>query len=297
MTTRLDTTPSVTVIVPAYNEATRIAACIESLRAQTYPSELLQIIVVDNGSTDGTFELLQRTPGIEALCETQPGSYAARNLALRHAHGDIVCFTDADCRADPDWVRNASAHLTDPRVGIVAGHVELDFGSSNPLTASELFEKCFAFRQADNARNGVCVTANWCSPRALIEKLGGFDSTVKSGGDHKLAASIAAAGYRVVYAGDAIVRHPARTSFQELTSKRRRVIGGVYNTQCRDGRKSFPIFLASLLKETLLRMYGVATRAQLRPMDRLRLNGLLIVLCGISLTEALRLRTGGEARR
>jgi glycosyltransferase involved in cell wall biosynthesis len=297
MMTSIDNSPSVTVIVPAYNEAARIGACVDSLTAQSYPTKRLQIIVVDNGSSDGTFELLQRMPGIEALRETQPGSYAARNLALRHARGDIVCFTDADCQADRDWVRNACAHLADPGVGIVAGHVELDFGNHPSLTASELFEKCFAFRQADNARDGVCVTANWCSPRALVERLGGFDSTVKSGGDHKLSKSIVAAGYRIVFASDAVVRHPARTSFHELTSKRRRVIGGVYNTQCRDGRKSFPVFLASLLKETLLRMYSVATRVQLRAIDRVRLNGLLMVLCGISLTEAVRLQLGGEARR
>lgn len=289
--------PYVTVIVPAFNEAARIGLCVASLTSQTYPADRLQIIVVDNGSTDDTFALLQAMTGILALREMQPGSYAARNLALRHARGDIVCFTDADCRADPDWVSHACAHLVDPAVGIVAGHVELDFGTTHPLTASELFEKCFAFRQADNARNGVCVTANWCSPRLLVEQLGGFDATVKSGGDHKLSAGIVAAGYRIAYASDAIVRHPARTSFSELRSKRRRVIGGVYNTQCRDGRKSFPRFLAALFKETLLRMYGVAKRVQLRPLDRVRLNGLLMVLLGVSLTEAVRLQLGGEARR
>jgi cellulose synthase/poly-beta-1,6-N-acetylglucosamine synthase-like glycosyltransferase len=289
--------PRVTVIVPAYNEAARIAASVAALRAQSYPRQKLQIVMVDNGSTDQTFEILKGTAGILALRETQPGSYAARNLALRHADGEVVCFTDADCSADADWVRNSVAALADPGVGIVAGHVELDFGRRPRLSASELFEKCFSFRQAENARNRVCVTANWTSRLALIESFGGFDATLKSGGDHRLAAQIATAGHRIVYARDAIVRHPARADFRELTRKRRRVIGGVFSTQCRAGRKPFPRFVGSLFKETLVRLHSVFTGAALPRVDRVRVGGLLVVLCGISVAEAFRLRLGGEPQR
>jgi len=289
--------PRVTVIVPAYNEAARIAASVAALRAQSYPPEQLQIVVVDNGSSDRTFEILQVTAGILALRETQPGSYAARNLALRHADGEVVCFTDADCSADADWVRNSVAALADPEVGIVAGHVELDFGPRPRLSASELFEKCFSFKQAENARNRVCVTANWTSRLALIQSFGGFDATLKSGGDHRLAAQIAAAGHRIVYARDAIVRHPARADFRELTRKRRRVIGGVFSTQCRAGRKPFPRFVGSLFKETLVRLHSVFTGVALPRFDRMRVGGLLVVLCGISVAEAFRLRLGGEPQR
>jgi cellulose synthase/poly-beta-1,6-N-acetylglucosamine synthase-like glycosyltransferase len=289
--------PDVSIIVPAYNETARIASSIAALRAQDYPPGKLQIVVVDNGSTDGTFEVLKAMPGIVVLRENRPGSYAARNLALSHASGEVVCFTDADCSADTAWVRNAVAHLVDPNVGIVAGHVELDFGRRLRLSASELFEKCFSFRQADNARNHVCVTANWTSRMELMRRFGGFDASVKSGGDHRLAAQIAAAGHRIIYARDAIVRHPARADFRELTRKRRRVIGGVFSTQCRAGLKSFPRFIGSLFKETLLRLQAIVTHDSLRSFDRVRVGGLLLVLCGVSVVEALRLRLGGEPQR
>jgi cellulose synthase/poly-beta-1,6-N-acetylglucosamine synthase-like glycosyltransferase len=289
--------PRVTIIVPAYNEATRIRACLASLRAQDYPADKLEIIVVDNGSTDDTFDILRATPGIRALRETTPGSYAARNLALESATGEVVCFTDADCSADPAWVRHAVGYLGPEDVGIVAGHVELDFGHRLRLTAAELFERCFSFKQAENARRSVCVTANWTSRRSLIRKFGGFDASVKSGGDHRLAAQIAAAGLRVVYARDAIVRHPARTDFQELTRKRRRVIGGVFSTHCRVGRKTFAWFVGSLVKETLLRLRSIFSEMPLPASDRLRVGGLLVVLCGVSVAEALRLRFGGEPQR
>jgi len=289
--------PRVSIIVPAYNEAERIDDCVQSLLNQSYPSDLLQIIIVDNGSRDGTFERLRQIPGILALQEPRPGSYAARNYALKHATGDVVCFTDADCIADVNWVRNAIRHLGDINVGVVAGHVELDFMRAGRLSSSELFEKCFSFKQAENARNNVCVTANWCSSRSLLDRMGGFDGTARSGGDHRLAARIAAAGYRIVYAPDAIVRHPARACFDDLTRKRRRVIGGAWLSQCRIAGKPFARFVASLFKETLQRLRAIFTRLPLPHADRLRLSALLLFLCGVSVAEAVRLQLGGEPRR
>jgi hypothetical protein len=100
-----------------------------------------------------------------------------------------------------------------------------------------------------------------------------------------------------VYARDAIVRHPARADFQELTRKRRRVVGGVFSTQYRAGLKSFPRFVGSLFKETLVRLHAIFTQAPLRAVDRVRVGGLLLVLCGVSVAEALRLRLGGEPQR
>lgn len=289
--------PRVSIIVPAYNEAGRILDCVAALRAQNYPAELLEIIIVDNGSTDGTFELLQRQSDIVAIREPEPGSYAARNRALELASGDVVAFTDADCSPDRDWVTNAVTYLRAPGVGIVAGHVGLDSADAGRPSTSELFEQCFAFKQAENARMGVCVTANWFSPRAVLEEMGGFDAGLKSGGDHKLSREIAARGYLIVYAKDAIVHHPARTSFVDLTRKRRRVVGGVYTAKCRKGKKPFPIFVASLVKETVLRLHATARQIPLRPSERLRVGGLLLVLCGVSVLEATRLQLGGEPHR
>ncbi len=288
--------PRVTIIVPAYNEAARIPVCIGALQTQSYPKERLQIVIVDNGSSDGTFDLLRQTAGILALQETKPGSYAARNTALRHATGDIVGFTDADCVPDKDWVRNAVRYLNDRETGIVAGHVELDYGHDRPFSVSELWEQSFAFRQADNARNKVCVTANWFSHLSLLRSMGGFDDTVKSGGDYKLSAAIAAAGYKVIYAADAIVHHPARTSIGELVRKRRRVIGGIYTTRWRSLWR-FPFFVALLIRDELLRIGKVLTQAPLPIGDRLRLGGLMLLLCSSAVAEACRLRVGGEPRR
>lgn len=294
--TESHTHPHVTIIVPAYNEIGRIGRCIQALREQSWPADRLQIIVADNGSSDGTWELLTRAAGVLAVQELRPGSYAARNLALRHATGDIVGFTDADCIPEVEWVRSAVARLEDPQIGIVAGHVELDYGHEPPFSASELWEQRFAFKQAENARNRVCVTANWFSRRSLLEKMGGFDDNVRSGGDYKLSAAIAAAGYQIVYAADAIVRHPARTSISELVSKRRRVVGGIYMARWRRISR-FPFFVALLIRDEFIRIAKVLSRSPLSIRDRVRLSGVMLLLCATAVTEALRLRAGGEPRR
>lgn len=289
--------PSVSIVVPAYNESARIMDCIRSLLGQDYPRGLLQVIVVDNGSRDDTFAMLRATDGILALQERAPGSYAARNLALRHVSGEVVCFTDADCTASPGWVRNAVRHLAGGSVGIVAGHVELDLTPGQAPSASELFEKLFAFKQADNVREGRCVTANWCSRTALIRAMGGFDASLRSGGDRELAERIVKSGHRIVYAPDAIVHHPARTSRAELLRKRRRVAGGVYAMFYLGGRKSFAKLLWGFAKQALRRYPAVLKADGLTPLQRLRVLLVVSALGGASMLEALRLRCGGEPVR
>lgn len=292
-----DALPSVSVVVPAYNENARIAGCVASLLAQDYPRELLRIIVVDNGSTDGTFATIQSIAGIVALQERTPGSYAARNLGLRHVESDVVCFTDADCTAASDWVRSAVRHLASDAVGVVAGRVQLDSSGGRRATASELFEKAFAFRQEQNVRANGCVTANWCSRSQLLRELGGFDATLRSGGDRDLSERIAKAGHRIVYAPDAVVHHPARASYSELLRKRRRLAGGLYVRSYLTGKKSFPRLLRGFANKALRRSRELAAQDGIDAVDRVRVTAVILALSLASMLEAVRLRCGGEPLR
>jgi glycosyltransferase involved in cell wall biosynthesis len=96
--------PSVSVVVPVYNGASTIGACLEALLAQTYDPALTEIIVVDNNSTDGTPDLVARYP-VALLHERDiQTSYAARNRGVAHAGREIVAMTDADCVPEPDWL-------------------------------------------------------------------------------------------------------------------------------------------------------------------------------------------------
>lgn len=126
--------PSVTVIVPARNEALRIERVLRSLLAQDYPADRLQLIVSDDHSEDHIVEtaaalfapskfncrILQATES-DAL-----GKKAALMRAIEVAHGDIILTTDADCHMSPQWVRSMATKFSDPSIHMVTGMVVLD---------------------------------------------------------------------------------------------------------------------------------------------------------------------------
>lgn len=95
--------PSVSVVVPVYNGAETIAACIESLLKQDYPSDRYDIIIVENGSTDNTTEIVKRFP-VRLFHSYDKGPAPARNMGLSVSSAEIVAYTDADCVAAPNWL-------------------------------------------------------------------------------------------------------------------------------------------------------------------------------------------------
>ena len=122
--------PVVSVIVPAFNAEHTIAGCLEALLAQDYPAERLEIIAVDNRSTDRTAAVMCRYP-VRVVAERRvQSSYAARNAGLAEARGGILCFTDADCVPDRGWTRALVAALADEDAGGVAGRIEAASGTT-----------------------------------------------------------------------------------------------------------------------------------------------------------------------
>ena len=94
----------VAVVIPVWNGRTILGRCLDALERQTLPRERFDIIVVDNGSTDGTADIARGYANVTVLEEPTPGSYAARNTALADVRAPITAFTDADCIPDPDWL-------------------------------------------------------------------------------------------------------------------------------------------------------------------------------------------------
>lgn len=201
-------TPFVSVVVPVYNDEGRIATCVEALLAQTYPRDRYEVIVVDNGSTDGSYAAVKPYP-VKLLSETQTqGSFAARNLGLREARGTIFAFTDSDCTPSPQWLAEGVAAIKDG-ADLVGGHVRFVF-SSRP-SGAEICDSVANMQMERNIRErGVAKTANLFATEAVLRGIGPFPHDLRSGGDVIWTRRATSAGFKLVYSPTAEVAHPTR---------------------------------------------------------------------------------------
>ena len=99
-------TPCVSVVVPFFDSERHVAACVESLLGQEHVGGPFEIILVNNGSSDGSASVVSRYREVALLDEPAPGAYAARNTGIGRARAPIVAFTDADCVVDRHWLQS-----------------------------------------------------------------------------------------------------------------------------------------------------------------------------------------------
>ena len=209
--------PNVSVIIPVYNGEATIGQCVESLLAQNYPKDRYEIIVVNNNSTDRTVEIVRQYPVI-LQNEKKQGPAAARNRGLAHVRGEIVAFTDADCFADPRWLRELVDPFSDPTVGGVGGAIE----SASNATALERYadERPLLNHSFSPSRSlPYLITGNAAYRRELLNQVGGFDERfpLAAGEDTDLSWRILlATPYQLRYAPKAAVYHHHRYTLSGL---------------------------------------------------------------------------------
>ena len=136
--------PRVSVIVPFFNRQQYLPACVEALLAQDDVGGAVEIIMVDNRSTDASAAVIGRYPQLTLLREETPGVYAARNAGIRRARAPIVAFTDADCVADRGWLRSVCDGMRDPGVAILIGDCWYPAEASRALTWLAAYENAKA---------------------------------------------------------------------------------------------------------------------------------------------------------
>jgi glycosyltransferase involved in cell wall biosynthesis len=221
--------PFVSIIIPTYNDWQRLALCLNSLAKQSYDQSSFEIIVVNNNAKDSQPIDLVLPINCKLLTEGKPGSYAARNAALKIADGEIIGFTDSDCIIDKDWIRNAVAIFEkDSSTDRIGGAIEIFFKAERP-TKVELHDKIFAFPQESCVKGGYAVTGNMYSRRTVFDAIGLFDDTLMSGGDYQWGMLAQKNNFKIVFGRDVIVNHPARDSLKELVTKERRIGKGQAN--------------------------------------------------------------------
>jgi GT2 family glycosyltransferase len=205
----------VTVVVAVRDGEATLDACLESLRRLDYPTELCEVLVVDNASTDRTPEILERhRDWIRVERESVRGVSAARNRGIRMAAHGVIAFTDADCEVDPGWLRALVRPLEDPSVGIAGGLI-LAFESDGAV--ARYGERIHDHRLAIEVYSPpYVISMNWASPREVLERVGAFDVDILRVEDVDLAFRILRAGYHLVFVPEAIIRHHNETTLRGL---------------------------------------------------------------------------------
>src|ERR1700676_2422021 len=204
-----DFQPPVSVLVPAYNEESVIVYTINSVLESDYPK--LEVIVVDDGSTDGTGDLLDeqfaRNPAVRVIHEPNRGKSAALSHALAEASSGIIVTIDADTSVEPDAVSKLVRHFVNPRVGAVAGNVKVGNRVSwlTRWQALEYVTSQNLEKRAFDLLNCIPVVPGALSAwRAeAINNCGGFSADTVAE-DTDLTITIRRAGWKINYEEEAI---------------------------------------------------------------------------------------------
>jgi hyaluronan synthase len=228
-----ETAPRLTVVIPAYNEGAMVLRSIGSVAESLYPKDRLEILVVDDGSKDDTWQYIcaarDRYPELVTALrhERNLGKRAALALGFSQARGEIIVTLDSDSVIDPDALLNLAGPFRDPKVGAVAGKV-LVYNRKGIIPRMLHVRYVLSFdllRCVESAYGNV-----FCCPGALtalrasaIRPLIGrwkaqrfLGSTCTIGEDRAMTNYLLDAGYNTVYQGSAVVRTIVPTDYRKL---------------------------------------------------------------------------------
>ncbi|MEG5050224.1 MULTISPECIES: glycosyltransferase [unclassified Microcoleus] len=218
--------PQVSVVVPVYNGEMDLPELIECLRSQTYPIDSVEYLLVDNNSRDRTSAILETAAKLDQitirhLTENQiQSSYAARNKGIRASTGEIIAFTDADCRPESDWLENLVKPFLDVEIALSAGEI---LALPGKTILEQHADRQNTLSQKHTLAHPFCAygqTANLAVRKQVLETVGLFRPHLTSGGDADLCWRILReTSYKMYFAENAIVRHRHRSTIKQLQSQ------------------------------------------------------------------------------
>lgn len=215
--------PSVTLLIPAFNEATVIERKLQNALALEYPRSKLEIVVASDGSTDETVEIAKRFAGTDSVrvlaSPSNRGKMATLNASILEIRSDIVVFSDAPALLDPDALKRLVENFADPGVGAVSGRYTVVQSTEVSTGASEdLYWKYETFLKTCESDISSTLGAHG-HLYAIRRELYPFPDPSVINDDYVIPVSVIGMGYRAIYEPSAIVREEAR----EMTGFGRRV--------------------------------------------------------------------------
>jgi cellulose synthase/poly-beta-1,6-N-acetylglucosamine synthase-like glycosyltransferase len=238
--------PMFSIIVPAKNEGKVIGRFLDAVARLDYPKDKVEVIVVEDGSTDDTLSICTKHVEIQnvnvrvvhkSICNGKP---SALNYGLEQARGEIVAFFDADSVPASDALLNVNKYFEDPNVAAVQGRTLSINLNENMLTRFISYEEavwCEAYLQGKDALDLFVHLKGSCQflRRSVLEHLKGFDEDALSE-DMELSARLTERGYKIRYASDARAWQESPADLRQLLRQRTRWFRGTMEVAFRYGR-------------------------------------------------------------
>lgn len=220
-------TPSLSLLVPAYNEGSNIERKIRNSLSLDYPPELLEIVIACDGSKDRTADLASALAGSAEVqgrvrvldFPVNRGKIATLNAAVPELRGEIIVFSDASAILNRDALRMLIRNFADPRVGSVSGkYTVIKPHEVNIGTSEDFYWKYETFLKAQEAQLSSTLGGHG-HLHAIRAELYPFPRAGTINDDYVIHASVIAKGWRAVYESEAVIREEAH----EMTGFGRRV--------------------------------------------------------------------------
>lgn len=197
----------ISVIVPAYNAQPYISRCIEALLSQSFNPNNYEVIVVDDGSSDQTADIIKNYP-VKYVYQKNQGPATARNRGVKEAKGDIILFTDADCVPTGNWIEEMVRPFKSPHIAAVKGAYLTNQKEVVARLAQVEFEERFEMlKKADSIDMVDTYSAGF--RKAIFSQMGGFDTTfpVANNEDTDLSYKMSRHGFKMAFNPVAVVYH------------------------------------------------------------------------------------------
>lgn len=217
----------ISVVVPAHNAARTLGECLDSLKQQTMDASQVEIIVVDDGSTDETADVAAAA-GVRVIRQDRGRPAAARNAGIHAAHGHLICFTDADCAPAPDWLAQLTAPFTNPDIAGAKGvYATRQRELAARFVQIEYEDKYDLLRGQE--RIDFIDTYSAAYRRDVLLANDGFDEGFPYLEDQELSFRLAARAYQMVFCPQAVVYHRHAASL--IAYFRKKFIIGFWKAQ------------------------------------------------------------------
>lgn len=233
--------PAVAFVIPAFNEVDVIEAKVHEALAIDYPPGRLRVIVVTDGSEDGTAGIASRIPGVLHLHQPgRRGKAAAMNRALAHADpADIVCFSDANTKVSAHAVLRMVEWFRDPAVGAVSGEKRVRREDGSPVSGESAYWRYESFMKSLDARMHSAIGAAgelFCVRKALLGRIP--EDTLLD--DLHISLEVCRMGYRIAYEPGAVAEEPPSRSFGDEVQRKVRIAAGAFQSLVRFRRILLP---------------------------------------------------------